>query len=53
LELQIGDVLQLDTNVNGDMEVLVGEISKFLAKPGVRRNKVALKITEIIKEEGE
>jgi flagellar motor switch protein FliM len=53
LELQAGDVLQLDTNVNGDMEVYVGEILKFLAKPGVRRNKIALKITEIIKKEDE
>lgn len=53
LELQAGDVLQLDTNVNGDMEVYAGEILKFLAKPGVRRNKIALKITEIIKKEDE
>lgn len=51
LELQPGDVLPLDASVDGDLEVMVGELTKFRAKPGVRRNKVALKITEVIKKE--
>lgn len=53
IELQPGDVLPLDTNVNEDMEVLVGELLKFYAKPGVRKNKVALKISKVVKREDE
>jgi len=53
LELQPGDVLQMDTNVNGDLEVMVGDLLKFYAKPGVRKNRVALKITDLVKKEGE
>jgi len=51
LELQIGDVIQLDKNVNEDLEIMVGDLTKFRAKPGVRRNKVALKDTSVIKKE--
>jgi len=53
LELQRGDVLPLDKGVNGDIEVLVGDLTKFYAKPGVHKNKLALKITEVIKGEDE
>jgi len=53
LGLQPGDVLPLNTNVNGNLEVMVGNITKFRAKPGVLRNKVALKITEVINKEDE
>lgn len=51
IELQPGDVLPLDCNINDDIEVLVGNILKFRAKPGVKKNKVALKITEVIMRE--
>jgi len=53
LELQSGDVLPLDGSVGGELEVMVGELIKFRAVPGVRKNKIALKVTEIIKEEAE
>jgi flagellar motor switch protein FliM len=53
LDLQSGDVLPLDTNVNGDLEVLVGDLLKFYAKPGVRKNKVAVKISEVVRREDE
>lgn len=51
LELQIGDVIPLDTRVDGDLEVHVGNLLKFKAKPGVRNKKVSIKITEIVREE--
>ncbi|HHV98996.1 MAG TPA: flagellar motor switch protein FliM [Clostridiaceae bacterium] len=51
LELQVGDVIPLDTNVNEDLEIKVGDITKFYAKPGVRKNKLALKITSVVKKE--
>lgn len=53
IDLQPGDVLPLDTNINEDMEVLVGDMTKFYAKPGVKKNKIALKITRVIKKEDE
>lgn len=53
LELQVGDVLPLNTPVDGDVEVMVGALHKFNGKPGVRNNKSSVKITEIIREEGE
>jgi flagellar motor switch protein FliM len=49
LQLQAGDVLPLNTNVNGDMEVMVGELHKFNAKPGVKNKRTAVKITEVIR----
>jgi flagellar motor switch protein FliM len=49
LQLQTGDVLPLNTTVNGDMEVMVGELHKFNAKPGVRNKRAAVKITEVIR----
>ncbi len=51
IEIQKGDVLQLDSVVNGDLEVLVGDLTKFYAKPGVRKNKVSIKITEVVRRE--
>lgn len=52
LQLQLGDVIPLDTNVNNNMEVLVGELLKFYGTPGVKKNRIAVKITEIIEAEG-
>ncbi|EMS71515.1 flagellar motor switch protein FliM [Ruminiclostridium cellobioparum] len=53
LDLQKGDVLPLETSINGDLEILVGDLPKFLAKPGVKKNKIAVKITEVIRREEE
>ncbi|HEY9059834.1 MAG TPA: flagellar motor switch protein FliM [Pseudobacteroides sp.] len=53
IELQQGDVLPLDTNINGNLEVLVGDILKFYASPGVKKSKVSIKITDVLKREDE
>ncbi|MCX7841521.1 MAG: flagellar motor switch protein FliM [Clostridia bacterium] len=53
IELQVGDVIPLDTLVNGDLEVLVGDLLKFYATPGVRKNKVSVRITEVVRKEDE
>lgn len=50
-EIQIGDVIQLDTNVNKDLAVYVGDIYKFSARPGVKKNRVSVKVTGVIREE--
>jgi flagellar motor switch protein FliM len=53
LELQVGDVLQLDTRVDGDIQVLVGPLHKFNGKPGVKNKKIAVKVTGVVRREDE
>ncbi len=53
IEMQPDDVLPLDTGVNDDMEILVGNLLKFYATPGVKKNKVAVKISKVLKREDE
>ena len=51
LQLQVGDVMSLDTNVDGELKVMVGELHKFNAKPGVKNKKSAIKVTQVIRRE--
>lgn len=51
LSLQVGDVVPLNTNVDDSLEIMVGDLMKFKAKPGVRNKKVAIKIMEVRKED--
>jgi len=44
MELQVGDILQLDTSVRDHVEVRVGNMPKFLGKPGKVGNKSAVQI---------
>lgn len=50
LNLQPGDVIQLDKKIHEDIEVVVGKQQKFLARPGVKKKKVAIKISDFIQE---
>lgn len=51
INIQVGDVIPLDSYVNSDFKVKVGEITKFYAKPGINKGKNAIQITSIIGEE--
>ncbi len=51
LTLQLGDVIPLDTGINEDIKVMVGDILKFKGKPGFNKNKFSVKITQVIREE--
>ncbi|NSW89876.1 MAG: flagellar motor switch protein FliM [Firmicutes bacterium] len=53
VELQVGDVLPLDTEVSSDLDILVGDLHKFRGKPGIRKNRVSVKITSVIGKEDE
>jgi len=53
IDLQPGDVISLDSNINGSLEVLVGDLLKFYAKPGVKKNRVSVKVTDVVKKEDE
>lgn len=49
--LQVGDCIRLDTKVDEDMNIYVGNIKKFTALPGTEKDSYAVRITSVIKEE--
>lgn len=51
LGLQVGDCIRLDTKVDSDMDVFVGNIRKFTALPGANDDAYAVRITSVIREE--
>ncbi|MDY3658329.1 MAG: flagellar motor switch protein FliM [Lachnospiraceae bacterium] len=51
LNLQVGDCIRLDSRVDTDMQVYVGNIKKFTALPGAERDSYAVQITSVIREE--
>ena len=53
LNLQVGDCIRLDSRVDTDMNVYVGNIKKFNALPGYFEDKYAVRITDVIREESE
>ena len=53
LNLQVGDVIKLDSYTNSDLDVMVGNLLKFRAKPGLFKNKNAIQITSIERKEDE
>ncbi len=53
VHLQAGDIIRLDNRVNTDMQVYVGNIYKFTALPGTTKDKYAVRITSVVREEEE
>lgn len=52
INLQPGDIVRLNTDVSSELEVYVGNIKKFMALPGSSKDKYAVRVTEVIREEG-
>lgn len=50
VNLQIGDIIRLDTGVENDLKVYVGNIKKFTALPGSNKDKYAVRVTSVIRE---
>lgn len=48
VDLKVGDVLKLNSSVKDDLFVYVNKELKFLGRPGLKNNKVAVNITEIL-----
>lgn len=46
-----GDVIRLDTNVDDELDIYVGNIKKFTALPGASGDKYAVRITSVVREE--
>jgi flagellar motor switch protein FliM len=49
--MQKGDIIPLDSYTNSDVQLMVGDLLKFKAKPGVSKGKNAVQITSIIFKE--
>jgi len=50
LELSVGDVISLERNVKEPLEVVIGQKTKFLAKPGIYENRNAVQISQVMEE---
>lgn len=51
LGLQPGDVIRLDSSVDSEMDIFVGNIKKFTALPGSSKDKYAVRVTSVLREE--
>ncbi|MDR1558098.1 MAG: flagellar motor switch protein FliM [Clostridiales bacterium] len=51
INLQVGDIIPLDSYINSDIKVMVGNLCKFYAKPGLSRGKYAVQITSAARKE--
>ena len=51
VHLQEGDIIRLDENVDSEMHIYVGDINKFTALPGTLKDKYAVRVTSVIREE--
>ncbi|MCQ2549850.1 MAG: flagellar motor switch protein FliM [Lachnospiraceae bacterium] len=51
VNLQIGDIIRLDTKTDSELSVYVGNMKKFTAMPGTSGEKYAVRVTNVIREE--
>lgn len=51
MNMQMGDIIRLDTKVDDELQVYVGNINKFTALPGAASDTYAVRITSVIREE--
>ena len=50
LKLSVGDILQLDETIDKDLIVKINGVKKFFARPGILKNNLCVKITDIYDE---
>lgn len=51
MNIQIGDIIKLDTKIEDELEVYTGNIKKFHALPGATSDSYAVRVTSVIREE--
>lgn len=51
INLQVGDIIRVDTKVDQELDVYVGNIKKFTALPGASGEQYAVRVTSVIREE--
>ena len=50
VNLQVGDIIRLNSDVNEDLNIYVGNIKKFTAVPGSEKDKYAVRVTSVYRE---
>ena len=48
--LQLGDIIRLNSKVDEEMEIYVGNIKKFTALPGASKDSYAVRVTSVMRE---
>lgn len=51
VNLQVGDVIRLNSRVDDEMSIYVGNIKKFTALPGINEDKFAVRVASVVREE--
>lgn len=51
VNMHVGDIIKLDSKVNNELDIYVGNIKKFTALPGASGDAYAVRVTSIIREE--
>jgi flagellar motor switch protein FliM len=51
VNIQVGDIIRLDSKIDDELDVYVGNIKKFTAVPGANKEAYAVRITSVIREE--
>lgn len=49
--IQVGDIIRLDSKVDSELDIYVGNLKKFKALPGASKDNYAVRITSVIREE--
>lgn len=49
--LQVGDIIRLDSKLDSELDIYVGNLKKFTALPGASKDNYAVRITSVIREE--
>lgn len=51
VNIQVGDIIRLDTKTEEELSVYVGNINKFTALPGASSDVYAVRLTSVVREE--
>lgn len=51
INMHVGDIIRLDSKVNQELDIYVGNIKKFTALPGASGDAYAVRVTSILREE--
>lgn len=51
LNLNVGDIIKVDTKVDQELDIYVGNIDKFKALPGSSNDKYAVRLTKVLRGE--
>lgn len=51
LDISVGDVIPLERNVREEVDVQVGNSTKFVGRPGIYGNRLAVQITGVVEED--